>query len=68
MKFDLARMLESKRALRARLASLTIEEKLAMLDVLREREIAIRGSKGGAAVGGVREEVPEYDSPPDGAH
>ncbi len=42
MTFDLARILESKRAFRRQLAAQPIAEKLAMLDALRERELAIR--------------------------
>jgi hypothetical protein len=42
MTFDLAKILQSKRALRQRLARRPIEEKLAMLDALRERALAIR--------------------------
>ncbi|MCS7338564.1 MAG: hypothetical protein NZ739_10070 [Verrucomicrobiae bacterium] len=36
---------ESKRALRRRLASLPIKEKLAMLDALRERTLALRRAR-----------------------
>lgn len=46
MTFDLQRIVESKRAYRRRLASLPIGEKLRMLDVLRERQLAIRGRAG----------------------
>ncbi len=42
MTFDLASILESKRAFRRQLAARPIAEKLAMLDALRERELAIR--------------------------
>jgi hypothetical protein len=42
MTFDLAKILESKRALRRDLAARPIAEKLALLDALRERELAIR--------------------------
>jgi hypothetical protein len=42
MTFDLAKILQSKRALRQHLAGRSIEEKLAMLDALRERALAIR--------------------------
>ena len=42
MSFDLKKILESKRALRRKLAELPIAEKLGMLDALRERELAIR--------------------------
>ena len=43
MTFDLQKIIESKRVLRRQLAARPIGEKLRMLDVLREREIAIRG-------------------------
>ncbi len=42
MKLDLATILESKRAVRRRLASLPIAEKLRMLDDLRRRQISLR--------------------------
>jgi hypothetical protein len=42
MTFDLARISQSKREFRRRLAARPIEEKLAMLDALRERALAIR--------------------------
>jgi hypothetical protein len=42
MTFDLTRILESKRDFRRGLAAWPIAEKLAMLDALRERELAIR--------------------------
>ncbi|MDB4916307.1 MAG: hypothetical protein JWM95_3951 [Gemmatimonadetes bacterium] len=42
MTSDFQRTLESKRAQRKRLASRPIGEKLHVLDVLREREVAIR--------------------------
>jgi len=42
MTFDLQKILESKRAYRARLAARPIAEKLRMLDALRERERSIR--------------------------
>ena len=43
MSFDLEKILESKKAMRRRLAALPISEKLRMLDALRERELVIRG-------------------------
>jgi hypothetical protein len=60
MSFDLQKILESKQALRRDLATRPIEEKLRMLDALRERELAIRGqsSTPGSAV--LREEPPPY--------
>jgi len=42
MTFDLEKIIESKRAMRSRLAALPIEEKLRMLDLLRERTLAIQ--------------------------
>jgi hypothetical protein len=44
MSFDLQKILESKRALRRDLAARPVAEKLRMLDALRERELATRGS------------------------
>jgi hypothetical protein len=49
MSFDLAKILESKRALRRELAVRSIAEKLRMLDALRERTVSLRGSAGSAA-------------------
>ena len=45
MTFDLKKITESKRAFRQRLAVLPIEEKLAMLDDLRGRLIALRETR-----------------------
>jgi len=45
MTFDLAKIADSKKAMRSRLASLPIAEKLRMLDALRERTLAIRNAK-----------------------
>ena len=45
MTFDLAKILESKRGFRERLASRPIAEKLAMLDAMRARHLAIQGWK-----------------------
>ena len=44
MSFDLKKILESKRKFRQKLAARPIAEKLAMLDTLRERQLAIRGA------------------------
>lgn len=44
MTFDLARILESKRQHRRALAALPIEEKLRLLDDLRQRALELRGS------------------------
>ena len=57
MSFDLQKILESKRAFRRDLAARPIEEKLRMLDALRERELAIRGRKQTSAL---HEEPPPY--------
>ena len=45
MSFDLQRVLESKRAMRKRLAELPIAEKLRMLDAMRERALSVRSAK-----------------------
>jgi hypothetical protein len=58
MTFDLAKILQSKRAFRQRLAARPIEEKLAMLDALRERELALRSSKLAAGAGALHEKPP----------
>ena len=62
MSFDLEKILQSKRAFRQRLATRPIAEKLALLDDLRERQLAIRGSAGrtGADNGVLREEPAPY--------
>ncbi len=46
MNFDFERIWEDKRKMRQRLAAAPIVEKLRMLDVLRERQLAIRGEAG----------------------
>jgi hypothetical protein len=56
MSFDLQKMLESKRAYRQQLAARPIGEKLRILDALRERTLAIRGSAQYSASNVVREE------------
>ena len=45
MSFDLQRILESKRALRRKLAARPVAEKLRLLDELRDRALAIRPPK-----------------------
>jgi hypothetical protein len=45
MNVEWERIADSKRALRKRLAALPFEEKLRMLDVLRERLLAIRAAR-----------------------
>lgn len=42
MSFDIERMIESKKKMRRKLASRPIAEKLEMLDLLRERAVAVR--------------------------
>ena len=59
MKPDLARIRESKQAFRRELAERPIAEKLRMLDVLRERALAIRRrSQSGTAREAVVQEAP----------
>jgi len=60
MSFDLQKILESKRALRRNLAARPVAEKLRMLDVLRERELAIRGRAVASDSNAVREEPAPY--------
>jgi hypothetical protein len=45
MSLDLQKILESKRALRRSLAARPLAEKLRLLDVLRERALAIRSQR-----------------------
>jgi hypothetical protein len=61
--FDLTKIMQSKREFRQRLAAKPIEEKLAMLDALRARAIALRGSRAEPQTGTLREEPPAYRSP-----
>ena len=60
MTFDLQKIIESKRALRRKLAALPVAEKLRMLDALRERELAIRGRSVHSDSSGLREEPAPY--------
>ncbi len=60
MTFDLAKILESKRKFRQRLAARPIAEKLAMLDALRERALAIRPAQTQSGKAVLREEPPAY--------
>lgn len=60
MTFDLEKMLESKRAYRARLAALPIGEKLRMLDALCERQRSIRGNATRSEATVLREEPGTY--------
>jgi hypothetical protein len=58
MTFDLAKILQSKREFRQRLAARPIAEKLAMLDALRARSLALRGSRAESQPGMLRKEPP----------
>jgi hypothetical protein len=60
MTFDLTIILQSKRTFRQRLAARPVEEKLAMLDALRERTLALRKSRPNPTAGTLREESPRY--------
>ena len=60
MTFDLTKILQSKRAFRQRLAARPIEEKLALLDAMRERTLALRESGGTREAGVLKEDAPTY--------
>jgi hypothetical protein len=60
MTFDLAKIRQSKREFRQRLAARPIVEKLTMLDALRERALALRRAPLAAAPGVLRERPPPY--------
>lgn len=60
MTFDLTKILESKRKFRQRLAARPIAEKLAMLDALRERALAIRPAQPAPQPSLLREKPPGY--------
>jgi hypothetical protein len=64
MNLDMQKILESKRALRRGLAARPVAEKLRMLDALRERELAIRGSVVHSDSGALREEPATYRTKP----
>jgi hypothetical protein len=59
MTFDLQRILESKRALRRSLAQRPVAEKLALLDILRDRTRVIRAAVAGRAATVAPEAPPE---------
>jgi hypothetical protein len=59
MTFDQAKIRQSKREFRQRLAARPIEEKLALLDALRERALAIRPAR--TATKEVLREAPPVD-------
>lgn len=58
--FNLSRILQSKRDFRQRLAARPIEEKLALLDALRERTLALRPVRSVAGAGVLHEELLPY--------
>lgn len=60
MSFDLVKILESTRRFRQRLAARPVAEKLAMLDALRERALAVRAAKPVPESGAIREDSPPY--------
>lgn len=65
MTFDLEKILQSKRAFRQQLAARPIAEKLALLDYLRERQLAIRNRPTPSPSGVVREASAPYRAKPD---
>jgi hypothetical protein len=65
MSFDLQKILADKRALRRNLAARPIEEKLRMLDALRERELALRGRAPQADTNVLREKPAPYRPKPE---
>jgi len=60
MTFDLERVLESKRALRQKLARLPVAEKLKMLDALREQALVLRAAGEQYKAKMMRESPSEY--------
>jgi len=60
MTFNLSRILQSKRDFRQRLAARPIAEKLALLDALRERALAIRPARSVPDAGVLREKPLPY--------
>jgi hypothetical protein len=60
MSFDFSKIEQSKREFRQRLAARPIAEKLAMLDALRERTLAIRSARSSSEADALREEPPTY--------
>ena len=68
MKFDLQKILDDKRRWRRDIAARPIEEKLRMLDALRERELAIRSHTTHSDSGVLREEPAPYRTLITGVH
>jgi hypothetical protein len=63
MTFDLAKIRQSKREFRQRLAALPIAEKLALLDALRERALALRPPRPSPEATALREPTQPYPRP-----
>jgi hypothetical protein len=63
MTFDFAKILQHKREFRQRLAAKPITEKLAMLDALRERALALRPPRPLSEATVLREPTPPYAPP-----
>jgi len=64
MTFDPAKILQSKREFRQRLAARPIAEKLALLDAMRERALALRPTRPASEAGALREEPPGHRAQP----
>ncbi len=60
MSFDWQKILEDKRRGRRELAARPIEEKLRMLDAMRQRELAIRSRSTYLDSGALHEDVTSY--------
>ena len=60
MTFDPSKILQSKNEFRQRLAARPIEEKLAMLDALRERALALRPMPSASNSSALHEEPPRH--------
>jgi hypothetical protein len=60
MTFDLAKIIQSKREFRRLLAARPIAEKLALLDALRERALALRPARRTPNVSALLEASPPY--------
>jgi hypothetical protein len=67
MSFDFERMAMSKQALRRRLTTLPIAEKLRLLDAMRGRALVIREARDRGSIV-VREEPPQYPARKDKTH
>jgi hypothetical protein len=60
MTFDWVKIQQSKQEFRRRLAARPLAEKLAMLDALRERALALRHARRASEAGVRREEPPRF--------